>query len=242
MQAIHGGKATNDTIDAQKIAVLLRGGMLPQASVYPAAMRATRDLLRRRRPLMRQRAARLTHLPHTNSQDHLPTLGQTSADKTTRPGVAERVPAPAVQKRSEVALAWSAHDDDLLSDLARSSVQMAKPPDATVVSRLRAIPGGGKMLALVLRDDLHALQRCPRVQAFVAYGRRVPWATEAAGTRDGRPGATIGPASLTWAFSEAAVRCRRHHPARQTALARWERTHGQGTALPVFAHQLARAV
>jgi transposase len=39
MKAIHGGKATNDTIDAQKIAVLLRGGMLPQAYVYPAKMR-----------------------------------------------------------------------------------------------------------------------------------------------------------------------------------------------------------
>jgi hypothetical protein len=31
MKAIHGGKAKNDQIDAQKIAVLLRGGMLPQA-------------------------------------------------------------------------------------------------------------------------------------------------------------------------------------------------------------------
>jgi transposase len=50
MQAIHGGKAKNDTIDSQKIAVLLRGGMLPQAYVYPAQMRATRDLLRRRMP------------------------------------------------------------------------------------------------------------------------------------------------------------------------------------------------
>jgi len=29
MQAIHGGKAKNDRIDAHKIAVLLRGGMLP---------------------------------------------------------------------------------------------------------------------------------------------------------------------------------------------------------------------
>jgi hypothetical protein len=36
MKAIHGGKATNDKIDSQKIAVLLRGGMLPQASVSPA--------------------------------------------------------------------------------------------------------------------------------------------------------------------------------------------------------------
>jgi hypothetical protein len=33
MKAIHGGKAKNDKSDAQKIAVLLRGGMLPQAYV-----------------------------------------------------------------------------------------------------------------------------------------------------------------------------------------------------------------
>src|SRR6266446_2980451 len=56
MKAIHGGKAKNDKIDSQKIAALLRGGMLPQASVYPAKMRATRDLLRRRMPLAHQRA------------------------------------------------------------------------------------------------------------------------------------------------------------------------------------------
>ena len=43
MKAIHGGKAKNDKIDSQKIAVLLRGGLLPQAYVYPAERRATRD-------------------------------------------------------------------------------------------------------------------------------------------------------------------------------------------------------
>jgi hypothetical protein len=41
MKAIPGGKAKNDTIAAHKIAVLLGGGMMPQASVYPAEMRAT---------------------------------------------------------------------------------------------------------------------------------------------------------------------------------------------------------
>ena len=68
MKAIHGGKAKNDKIDAHKIAVLLRGGMLPQAYVYPAAMRATRDLLRRRMHLMRKRAEQLAHIQNTNSQ------------------------------------------------------------------------------------------------------------------------------------------------------------------------------
>jgi hypothetical protein len=33
MKAIHGGKAKHATIDAHKIAVLLRGGLLPQAYV-----------------------------------------------------------------------------------------------------------------------------------------------------------------------------------------------------------------
>jgi transposase len=67
MKAMHGGKAKNDKIDSQKIAALLRRGMLSQAYVYPAKMRATRDLLRRRTHLMRQRAALLSHVQNTTS-------------------------------------------------------------------------------------------------------------------------------------------------------------------------------
>jgi transposase len=42
MNAIHGGKAKNDKIDAHKIAVLLRGGMLPPAYVRKPALHARR--------------------------------------------------------------------------------------------------------------------------------------------------------------------------------------------------------
>src|SRR5262245_39774987 len=74
MKAIHGGKAKNDALDAEKIARLLRGGNLPVASVYPKAMRATRGLLRRRTFLVRRRAELLAHLVNTNSQYNLPPL------------------------------------------------------------------------------------------------------------------------------------------------------------------------
>jgi hypothetical protein len=67
-KAIHGGKAKNDKIDSRKIAALLRGGMLPQASGYPAEMRATRDLRRRRTHLMRKRSERLSHVHNTTRQ------------------------------------------------------------------------------------------------------------------------------------------------------------------------------
>ena len=53
MKAIHGGKTK---IDSHKIALLFRGGMMPMAYAYPHALRATRDLLRRRMQLMRVRS------------------------------------------------------------------------------------------------------------------------------------------------------------------------------------------
>jgi transposase len=118
MKAIHGGKAKHDKIDAQKIAVLLRGGMLPQAYVYPAEMRATRDLLRRRWPLTRKRAERLAHIQKTNSQYNLPEIGKKIADKAHRDGVAERFPDPAVHKSVEVDLALIDFYDQLLRDVA----------------------------------------------------------------------------------------------------------------------------
>ena len=105
MKAIHGGKAKNDKIDAHKIAVSLRGGMLPQAYVYPANMRATRDLLRRRMYLTRKRAELLAHIQNTNSQYNLPEIGTKLAYQANRDGVAERFPDPAVQKSMEVDLA-----------------------------------------------------------------------------------------------------------------------------------------
>ena len=92
MKAIQGGKAKNDKIDAQKIAVLLRGGRLPQASVSPAERRATRDLLRRRMPLARQRGTLLAHVQHTNSQYHLPAIDKKIAYKPTEMGSPSALP------------------------------------------------------------------------------------------------------------------------------------------------------
>lgn len=105
MKAIHGGKAKNDKMDAQNIAVLLRGAMRPQASVSPAAMRATRDLLRRRLHLTRKRAELLAHIQNTNSQYNLPEIGKKLAYKANRDGVVERFSDPAVRKSVEVDLA-----------------------------------------------------------------------------------------------------------------------------------------
>lgn len=242
MKAIHGGKAKNDKIDAQKIAVLLRGGMLPQAYVYPAEMRATRDLLRRRLHLTRQRAELLTHVQQTNWQYNLPEIGKHLAYKANRDGVAERFPDPAVQKSVEVDLALIDYYDQLLSDVELSIVQTAKQHHAQTLYRLQSVPGIGKILSLVLLYEIHDIARFPRVQDFASYCRLVKCAKESAGKRYGTSGAKIGNTYLKWAFSEAAVLFLRNNPAAQKYLARLEPKHGKGKALTILAHKLARAV
>ena len=242
MKAIHGGKATNDTIDAQTIAVLLRGGMRPQASVSPAERRATRDLLRRRMPLARTRGELLAHVHNTNSQDNLPASGKKIASKTNRDGVAERCADPAVHKSIAVDLALITYDNALVRDVELTIVQTAKHHDAHPLYLLQTVPGIGKILSLVLLYDIHQIDRFPRGQDCASSGRVVKCAKESAGQRSGTAGTKIGNAQLTWAFSEAAVFCLRDHPAGQKCLGRLEKKHRTGKALTIVAHTLARAV
>jgi transposase len=242
MKAIQGGKAKHDTIDAHKIAVLLRGGMLPQAYVYPAAMRATRDLLRRRLHRMRKRAELLTHSQHTHSQYNLPEIGQKIAYKANRAGVAERFADPAGQQSIEVDLALIGHYDSLLRDMEWSVLTTAKEHHTNTLYLLRTVPGIGEILSLVLLYESHDIHRFPRVQDFVSSGRLVKCAKASAGKRYGTGGSKIGHADLKWAFSEAAVLCLRDHPSGQKSLTRFEKKHGQGKALTILAHHLARAV
>ena len=242
MKAIHGGKAKNAKIDAHKIAVLLRGGMLPQAYVYPAKMRATRDLLRRRMYLTRKRAELLAHIQNTNSQYNLPEIGKKVAYKANRDGVAERFPDPAVQKSMEVDLTLLGYYDPLLNDLEAHIVKAAKQHDANTLYLLQTVLGIGKILSLVLLYEIHEIQRFPSVQDFVSYCRLVKCAKESAGKRYGTAGTKIGNAYLKWAFSEAAVLFLRDNPEGQKYLSKLEKKHGTGKALTVLAQKLARAV
>ena len=242
LQAIHGGKATNDTIDSPKIAQLWRGGMLPPASVYPAKLRATRDWLRRRRPLTHTRAALLAPVHHTQSPSTLPALGTQIASTAHRAGVAARLADPAVPKRIAVALALLTSDDALLGHVELSILKSARHHDAHPLSLWPTVPGLGTMLRLGRLSAIHDSPRFPRVQDGLSSCRLGQWSQASAGQRLGTSGATIGHAHLTWAFAEAAVLCLRDHPAAQQSLARLENKPDTGQACTILAQQLARAV
>jgi len=242
MKAIHGGKAKNDRIDSNKIAVLLRGGMLPQAYVYPAAMRATRDLIRRRLHLVRKRGQLLTHIQNTRAQYNLPAFEKRLAYPGNRDGVVEHFPDPSVRKSIEVDVALIDHYDALINDLELTIVRQAKRHDADAFHRLRSVPGIGKVLALTILYEIHDVTRFDRVQEFASYARLVKCAHQSAGKKLGTGGAKMGNVHLKWAFSEAAVLFLRHTKDGKKMLAGIEKKHGKGKALSILAHKLGRAV
>ncbi len=242
MKAIHGGKAKNDKIDAHKIAALLRGGMLPMAYVYPALMRSTRDLLRRRMHLMHKRSELLTHIQNTNSQYCLPQFGKKIAYKKNRQGVAEHFADSSVRKSIEMALSLIDHYDKLLTEVELYITQNAKIHDVNAFNRLRSVHGIGKILALVILYEIHEIDRFPTVQDFVSYARLVKCSKESAGKRHGSSGAKIGNVHLKWAFSEASVLFLRANPAGQRYADKLTSKHGKAKALSILAHKLGRAV
>ncbi len=179
--------------------MLLRGGMLPMAYVYPQAMRATRDLLRRRMSCVRSRSELRAHIHNTNSQYNLPAFGKNLAARANRGGVAEAFADPHVQKTITVDLRSLDFSDRPLTDLELHIGRTAKEHDPDTFYRLRSIPGVGKILALVLLYEIHDISRFPRVQDFVS-ARLVRCPHESAGKRTGVGPAKIGK-STAWGSS-----------------------------------------
>lgn len=244
MKAIHGGKAKNDRIDAAKIARLLRGGNLPQAYVYPAGMRATRDLLRRRTFLVRRRAELLAHLVNTNSQYNLPPLTQKLCYAANREALdlPARFSDPSARQSVLADLALIAAFDERIGVLELYLTRAAKVDDAQAYQRLRSIPGVGPVLALIFLYEIHDVRRFPEVGHFLSYARLVRCAHESAGKKTGSGNAKIGNAHLKWACGEAACLLLRSSAQAKKWLARREKRHGKAKALGALSARLGRAV
>ena len=242
MKPIHGGKSKNDKIDSHKIAILLRGGTLPTAYVYPQKMRSTRDLLRRRMYLMRKRSELLAHVQNTNYQYNLPQLGKKIAYKANREGVAERFEDPSAKKNIEVDLRLLDFYDHMLNDLELFITKTAKEHDSHNFYLLRTIPGVGKILALVLLYEIHDISRFHSVQDFASYARLVRCVKESAGKKQGTGNSKIGNVHLKWAFSEAACLFLRNNEKGQRLHNRLVNKHGKAKALSLLAHKPGHTV
>lgn len=242
MKAIHGGKAKNDRIDSFKIANLIRGGNFPLAYVYPKAMRATRDLLRRRIKMVRLGANLKAHVANTTSQYNLPVNGVNLKNVTAREQVRHAFPDEVVQKNVNLDLAMIASYASELDKVERYIEKQARQHNPRALHLLRTVSGIGKILALTILYEIGDIRRFESVQNFASYSRLVKCKAESAGKTYGTSGNKIGNAHLKWAFSEAAVLYLRGNDEAKRYLQKLQRRMSKAKALSVLAHKLGRCV
>ena len=241
MKAIHGGKVKNDKIDSEKIAMLLRGGMLPQAYVYPQQMRATRDLLRRRMHFMHHRAETLAHIQNTYHQNNLTAPTKKLWYAANRVGIDQHFTG-GVQKMVAADMRLIDHFDQQLRELELYLERHAKVDDPHTFFLLKSVPGIGKILGLVMLYEIHDINRFPSVGQFLSYARLVRCTHESAGKRTGFGSKKMGNAHLKWAFGEAVCLLMRQSPKAKTFVERKAKKHGKGKAMGILSAKLGRAV
>ena len=242
MKAIHGGKTKNDKIDSYKIATLLRGGNLPMAYAYPAQMRATRDLIRRRTYMVRQCADLLAHIQNTNTQYNHPAFAKKISRKYNRDGVAERFEDPSVRASVEADLAMIDAFSKLIKQLEWQIEKLARQHDYLSLSLLRSIPGVGQVLALVMIYEIHDIRRFESVQDFSSYARLIRPEKKSDGKWAGAGNKKIGNAHLKWAIKEAAMISIRDCEKVKEFVDRLTSKHNKGKALGIYTHKLGRAI
>jgi transposase len=244
MKLIHGAKAKNDRIDANKIAHLLKGGNFPLSYVYPRGMRETRDLLRRRMYLVHKRAELITHLEILNAQNNLPPFGKklSYAGNRAELKIPERFQDPSVHTSATLDLELMDQLERLIAKVELHLTRTAKVDDVQTYQRLRTIPGFGPILALVLLHEMHQVDRFATVGQFLSYARLVRCGHESDGKKLGSGGKKMGNAHLRWAFAEAACLFLRASARARPWKQKQEKQHGSAKVLGILAARLARAV
>jgi transposase len=243
LRAVHGGKTKTDAVDAAKLARLLRGGTFAEAYVYPRAMRATRDLLRRRTYLVRKRAELIAHLQTTFLQYNLPAPQKKLCYAANRAELDLAVfPDPSTRSMLEADLAVAAALDTQIKRLEAELVRTAKVHDPQTFARLKSVPGIGPVLALILLYEVQSIARFDHEGQFLSYARLVGGVRESAGKSKGTGGRKIGNAHPKWAFGEAACLMLRESAKAKTWLARKERKLGKPRALGALACRIGRTV
>lgn len=243
MKAIHGAKTKNDKIDSYKIAKLLKGGNMPIAYAYPETMRATRDLLRRRTYMVRQRGLLLAHIQNTNTQYNLPSFeNKKISRKFNHEAVAEHFEEPSVNLAIQADLTMIDAFNKLIKPLEWQIEKLACQHDPNNLYLLKTIPGVGQILALTILYEVHDIKRFKTVQRFCSYARLIRPEKESDGKRAGKSNKKIGNAHLKWAIRTAAMISIRESDQTKKFVGRLERKYNKGKALGIYTHKLGRAI
>jgi len=243
MKAVHGGKKKNDRLDSKTIAELLRSGMFPPAYNYPAAMRPTRDLLRRRHHFVNQRAALYRHITLCFYQQgkRPPSLAGIKK-KSQREEIVRSLRGEDLRLSVDSDFELIAGLHRVIVSLEKRIFQQAKHHNRKYLHQLMSIPGCGEISAFNVLYEVHDIARFPKVQNFSSYCRTVKGKHVSAGKTYGSANQKIGNPYLKWTMSEIAVHAAQHSEVIKAYQEGLLKRFSRGKAWAVLSHKLSIAL
>jgi transposase len=177
------GKHKTDDIDAEHMAQLMSDNHFPLAYSYPADMRPTRDLLRRRMHFVNRRAGAFAHIKILFYQQGI--MDETIADllekKLLRRSVIQKMCDKTIRQSIEANFAFIDSLDSITKTLEKQALETAIAFDKKSYSVLQSMPGLGTILSLTILYEIYTIDRFESVQAFSSYCRTVKAQCNSAG-------------------------------------------------------------
>jgi transposase len=240
IQQYSGLKHADDQHDAFWLAEMLRLGILPEGYIYPKEERPIRDLLRKRRHLVKLRTSLIISLQNIISRN----CGVSFKGNEVKRLKEDRV-SPLLEGNEDLALAGKA-SKEVIDQLTRQIYRI----EASIVQRvelkesyrfLLTLPGVGKILALTIMLETGPIDRFAKVGNYVSYCRKVSSQWTSNEKSKGKGNQKNGNKYLAWAFSEAAEFARRYDAQARAYYNRKMRKTNFMIAHSALAHKLARA-
>lgn len=240
VQQYSGLKHVDDKHDAFWLAEMLRLGILPEGYIYPKEERPIRDLLRKRRHLVKLRTSLILSLQNIISRNcgFLLKVNDVKCLKEDRVH-------PLLGENEDLALAGKVSKETI--DFLTRKIQAM---EAIIVRRIElrepyqyllTLPGIGKVLALTIMLETGPLSRFAKVGNYVSYCRKVSSQWISNEKAKGKGNKKNGNKYLAWAFSEAAEFARRYHAEPRAYYNRKMQKTNFMVAHSALAHKLARA-
>ncbi len=240
IQQYVGLKHVDDRHDAFWLAEMLRLGILPEGYIYPKEERPLRDLLRKRRHLVRVRTSLVLSLQNILSRNLGRSLNVNHIERIRK----DRV-TPLLEENGDLALAGRVSKetiDHLTQQIHKIEWVVFKKIALKETYRyLLTLPGVGKILAFTIMLETGPISRFETVGDYVSYCRKVPSQWISNGKWKGSGNRKNGNKYLSWAYAEASEFARRLYSEPRAYYNRKMQKTNAAVAHSALSNKLARA-
>ena len=239
-KAIAAARLKNDRVDAERLALLLRGDLLPMVWIPPTALREARELIRHRIQLSSLRGIIRNRLHAMLARRNLRPTGKSWL---TQSGQRELQRLPLGDVPSQIR-------EDCGTLLPMLDAQIRRLDAALIerwgqdprVRRLTTIPGIGPFIAILLVLELGDIQRFPSAKRLASYIGLVPRVRGSAGRVRAGHITKEGNRLLRWGLVLAATQAVRRPGPLRTWFHAVKKRRGRQVARVALARRLAEIV